>query len=123
MTIAQTIDDMLAHPYWQQERDRRTYLIDFATCLYEAVTAEAARTYRANRRYTPTECYTAIKNLPPPQLNFWMKRAEPSCQVVQMVVVQAPVVRVRRIVDPMQLRLEFSFEEVIKGDTELQVAL
>jgi hypothetical protein len=108
MTIATTIDDLLHHPYWKNEDERRIYLIDFATHIYEQTCYECAVVYRNNRRYTPTECFEAIKLMPPPALNFWMKRAEPTCVVVPLMhLTTQPTKKAGKFFNPFQLIIEF----------------
>jgi hypothetical protein len=106
MTIAGTIDDMFTHPYWKNEDERRIYLIDLCTHVYQQACEQAAIVYRNNRRFTPTECFTAIRDMPPPNLNFWMKRAEPNCIVVPMTIIHQTK-KAGRFFNPFQLILEF----------------
>jgi len=74
---------MLNHPYWENEDERDIYLFEFAMCIYETTCQQAAITYRNNRKFTPTECYNAIKFMPPPKLDFWIKRPD-DCIVVSL---------------------------------------
>jgi hypothetical protein len=105
-SIAGTIDEMLHHPYWKNEDEREIYLFELAMHIYEETCNQCAVTYRNNRRYTPTECFNAIKNMAPPALNFWMKRPpQEECVVVPLIVPQQKS-RIR-FVDPMQLWIPF----------------
>lgn len=82
MTIASTVDELMAHPYWDNEHDRRILLIDFAIHIYHQTCAEAAICYRANRRFTPTECFIAIRDMSPPTLALFLHK--PECTIIQI---------------------------------------
>lgn len=83
MTIAATVDELMAHPYWGNAQDRRILLIDFAVHVYQQTCAEAAICYRGHRRFTPTECFIAIRDMQPPTLALFLHQPE-SCPIIQI---------------------------------------
>lgn len=101
MTIGSTIENMMIHPYFKDAikqynegntNDLKFLLIDLSTHVYQQTSSLNAVTYRQNKRYSPTEIYQAIKDMPPPEnLNFWLKAAvkvqpvQAECKVINFI--------------------------------------
>lgn len=125
MTIATNIENMMQHPYFKEavqrfsvgdHKDLKIFLTDLNTYLYQVTCANNAIAYRKNKNYSPTEIYTSIRNMPPPDnLDFRlpihkMGAEDDGCKVVSIV---QKVLVVKRKVAPYfnPTQLFFAFPE------------